>query len=1551
MGAATPAELALQSEIRQLGERIAELENQVSAIYESAPVGLCILDTDLRFVRVNTRFAEANGWPAAAHIGKTPGELNPDMGPVAEKALRRVLETGEPVLDLEVRGVTTAAPGITRIWIEQWIPLKNGNGDIIGVSISAEEVTDRKRAAALASMPDAVFIADAQGRFIHTNDAFVTYHRFRNREECSKTFASCPDVLNVFLSDGSPAPPDMWAVSRALRGETVNNTEYTLQRRDTGETWVGRYSFAPIRGDDGAIVGAVVVARDVTEHKRAEEQISRSQRTFSELVERAPFGIYVVDSQFRIAHMNAGSQDGAFRNVRPAIGRDFAEAMRILWPEPVAAEIIAVFRHTLETGEPYYSPPFFNPRHDVEAVEGYEWELHRMTLPDGQHGVICYYFDSTKLRQAEEALRQSEDRFRLALKNTPVSVAAQDRDLRYIWAYNQRSASPDQIIGRLDDVIFTAGEAARITAFKRRVLEEGIEQREPMWLDRPNGRVYLDICWEPIRDPVGRIVGVASATVDLTPIKLAEEALRRSEARWNAAIESFAEGAIIAAEDERVIYWNPAAQAMHGFTSPDEGIEPLEKTPITFQLWTPDGSRMLELNEWPMRRIKRGETVRNLELRIRRPDQGWQKVFSYSGAMVDTASGERLIFLTCHDLTELRKVEQALRESEEKFRAQVTASSEVVYRMNPDWSEMRQLRGRDFIADTGSPRRAWLQKYIHPDDQPTVRAAIDEAIRTKSIFELEHRVLRVDGTLGWTFSRAIPMQGANGEIVEWLGSASDISKRKHAEEALRESEERLRLAQIRGAVGVWDWNCRTGALHFTPELEQLYGLEPGSIKTYEDWRRLAHPDDITTVEAERDRAIANREPFDLEFRILHASGAVPWLAARGGALYDDTGKAVRVLGVNLDITQRKHAEEALAEAMQRLNAHMDNSPLAVIEFDPEFRVTRWSKEAEKVFGWTGKEILGRAIAELRWVHEDDVEAVARVSQDMLTGKRPRNVGMSKNYRKDGSTVECEWYNSAIYDAGGKLTSILSQVLDVTDRRRAEEAVRNSRKQLQEIIDGSPGIVFVKDLEGRFIRANQTFERFLGVTREELRGKTDYDLITRERAEYYRERDRRVAETGEPIQIEEVADLADGRQHVFLANKFPLRDTSGKIYAVCAISTDITERKQAEERLRQSQKLESLGLLAGGVAHDFNNLLVGIVGNASLAQDMLPPDHPVADLLAGVLKSGEQAAHLTRQMLAYSGKGKFVVVPLDLSALIPEMSDLVRPSIPKKINLRFDLEEELPAIEADRGQIQQVFMNLALNAADAIGSQEGLITVSTGVQDVDESYMKLHPELAALAPGRYVYLEVRDTGCGMDEATKAKIFDPFFSTKFVGRGLGLAAVSGILRGHGSGITVSSAPGKGSCFTVLFPAATSTAGKGTVAAHGTSLQGAGTVLVVDDERMVLEMAKRALERHGYEVLMADSGLAAIDVFRRHPGVIDLVVLDLSMPHMNGEEALPELRKIRPEVKVVVSSGYGESEAMPLFQGQRVSGFVQKPYTAKGIAEKVKACLASGSLLRLF
>ena len=515
------------------------------------------------------------------------------------------------------------------------------------------------------------------------------------------------------------------------------------------------------------------------------------------------------------------------------------------------------------------------------------------------------------------------------------------------------------------------------------------------------------------------------------------------------------------------------------------------------------------------------------------------------------------------------------------------------------------------------------------------------------------------------------------------------------------------------------------------------------------------------------------------------------------------------------------------------------------------------------------------------------------------------------------------------------------VTDLSEQKRSQEIVAAERLA-RLVLEQAANAILVVDPDGRIIRASRAAERLAGVPVVQ-RG---FDEVFRVRLgsglDYPFREILSAATLDQAVRdLEVTALLPDGREIELILSAAALSGPDSGLLGCVLHLIDITERKRREDRLQQTQKLESIGVLAGGIAHDFNNLLVGVIGNASLAQELVPPASEAAELLEGIVRTGEQLATLTRQMLAYAGKGRFFVERLDLSDLIPEMNGLIQPSISKKIAIHFELERNLPPIEADRSHLQQVFMNLVLNAAEAIGSNAGLISVRTAVEALDESYVRLHPEAAELCPGDYVCLEVRDTGCGMDAATKTRIFDPFFTTKFTGRGLGLAAVSGIVRAHKGTVRVTSTPGQGSCFTVMFPVA-----KGAVAQPAADRHaapgGTGTVLVVDDEPLVREFADRVLKRHGYDVLLAGDGLEAIDILKRHPGDIALVVLDLSMPGMSGEEVLPEIRKIRPRVKVVLSSGYNEAETMALFKGRQVAGFIQKPYTSSRLAEKVKTAL---------
>jgi two-component system, cell cycle sensor histidine kinase and response regulator CckA len=1085
----------------------------------------------------------------------------------------------------------------------------------------------------------------------------------------------------------------------------------------------------------------------------------------------------------------------------------------------------------------------------------------------------------------------------------------------------------------------------------------------------------------------------------------------------------------------------------------------------------------------------------SIECRLRAADGSYRRFLIRGEPMRDTSGGVLRWLGTCTDIEDL------LQESEQQYRTLANAIPQLCWMANADgWLFWYNQRWYEYTGTSPEQMEGWGWQSVHdPETLPQVLDRWKASLATGEPFDMVFPLRGADGVFRPFLTRVMPLRDPDGKVTRWFGTNTDISEQLKNEKELREersrlhqSEERLRLAQTLGAVGVWDWDTRAGGLHFTPELEQLYGLEPGSIKTYEDWRRLAHPDDIATVEAERGRAIANGEPFDLEFRVLHASGETRWLSAKGGAIYDAAAESIRVLGVNVDITARKQAEgelrrseAALRESEQQFRVLTENlhSAVALVDEHGAFRIVNssfrrmfdiaqsadilnintrdWSLwqvfdegglpldvdqhparkagltraavkdqlvamkspsssdlkwmlvSAEPILDAHGKlhqlictyyDITDRKRAEdalresearfrlalknapvsvaaqdrdLRyiWAHNQQSampdQIIGRLEHEIFsTDEAVRITAIKHRVLEEGIELrEKMWFDrptgrmyldiywEPIRNQAGQVVGVASATVDLTPIKLAEEALRESESrerlraaELEALMEMTPAAIFVShDRECRYMTGNRRAYDLLRWGREKNLSKSAPEGPTSFRAM----KDgieippaelplQKAAATGQPV-LGYAFDAAfdDGVTLNLLCDATPLLDQDGHPRGGVGVLSDVTELKRAEQRLRESQKLESLGLLAGGVAHDFNNLLVGVVGNASLAQDMLPPDHPVSELVSGVLKAGEQAAHLTRQMLAYSGKGKFVVEPLNLSAVIPEMIGLVRPSISKKITLHLDLDEGLPSIAADRGQVQQVFMNLTLNAAEAIGSHEGLIAVRTGVEEVDDRFKRLHPE-TALAAGKYVFLEVRDTGCGMDEATRAKIFDPFFSTKFIGRGLGLAAVDGIMRGHKGSIAVTSVPGQGSCFTVLLPPVAPASATPIASGRSAAIQGSGTVLVVDDEPIVRGMTKKALERHGYTVLTADSGAASIDIAKRHPGEIALVVLDLSMPHMSGEETLPELRKIRPDVKVVVSSGYSESEAMRLFDGQRVSGFIQKPFTSTGIAEMVKQCL---------
>ncbi len=471
------------------------------------------------------------------------------------------------------------------------------------------------------------------------------------------------------------------------------------------------------------------------------------------------------------------------------------------------------------------------------------------------------------------------------------------------------------------------------------------------------------------------------------------------------------------------------------------------------------------------------------------------------------------------------------------------------------------------------------------------------------------------------------------------------------------------------------------------------------------------------------------------------------------------------------------------------------------------------------------------------------------------------------------------------------------------------------------------LIGVMECSGDLItEANDALLGWLGYTRTEAAGlKLNWRDLTPDR---YRLRDDealmelRSSGSWKPYEKEFLS--RDGKPLPFIVGGVGTGSTDSFI---CFL-LDISERKQMESRLLRSQKLESLGLIAGGVAHDFNNLLATIMGNASLCLDAVSREHPAFHPLSEVVVASRRASDLTQQVLAYSGRASFALKSVDLSMAVREIGSLLETTISKKIELTFDLAAGLPDIDGDEGQLQQVIMNLVINASDAIGEQPGEIVVRTREQKDGN--------------GRSVLFEVRDTGCGMDEAIRARIFDPFFTTKSGGRGLGLAAVLGIVRNHGGTLLVDSQPGAGTTFRVTFPAGTAHQVSAAPTQTKSELWGSETILVVDDDDGIRRMTRVALERLGYKVLLAQHGGEAVEIFEANQAEIAVVLLDWAMPVMNGEEALMRILETDPKARVIMSSGYAETETLQRLGTPLLAGFVQKPYTTAFLAQKIREVL---------
>lgn len=657
---------------------------------------------------------------------------------------------------------------------------------------------------------------------------------------------------------------------------------------------------------------------------------------------------------------------------------------------------------------------------------------------------------------------------------------------------------------------------------------------------------------------------------------------------------------------------------------------------------------------------------------------------------------------------------------------------------------------------------------------------------------------------------------------------------------------------------------------------------------------------------------------------------------------DREGKDPLIGGIALDITERLESDRALLQSEEKYRAIYENTGTAMAIIDTRGIITSVNANTVELSGYSMEEITGRK----HWtefVHPDD--------RDMVRKKRRLRLQSDGNgqynyefrlVRKDGSVRHVRIRTGTIPNTGGAGVISLSDVTSLIDYQKQ---LNHSLEKTQAILGAIPDIMFVLTRQGRYRDFYASDEKMLAIPPEEMGNRSIEDLgLSESSTEVIMQAIGDTISEGSVHHVEYELDLPDGH-HFYEAGMSPFENDS-----VLVLCRDVTARKLAEReqknleaQIRHVQKLESLGVLAGGIAHDFNNILMAVTGNVYLARKALAKGQTAMEYLDAVEKAAGRASDLAGQMLAYSGRGEFRITPLHLNSVADEISGILNATVSKKAEIVYDLDPELPMIMADDTQVRQVIMNLITNASEALEEKPGRISISTGVMFCNEDYLRTLNRTEELKPGKYAWIQVDDTGRGMNPDVMARIFDPFFTTKFTGRGLGLSAVLGIMSSHAGALKISSSPGKGSSFRALFPVTETGENVSDESGEGEGeWQDSGTVLFIDDEPVIRSVARTILTSAGFNVITASDGLDGLNMFCENRNGISLVILDLTMPNMDGDEVFRKIREIDKSVPVIVSSGYNENEILARFSGCPPDGFLKKPYTAPELRNKIGAML---------
>ncbi|MBV6625314.1 MAG: PAS domain S-box protein [Rivularia sp. (in: Bacteria)] len=895
------------------------------------------------------------------------------------------------------------------------------------------------------------------------------------------------------------------------------------------------------------------------------------------------------------------------------------------------------------------------------------------------------------------------------------------------------------------------------------------------------------------------------------------------------------------------------------------------------------------------------------------------------------------------DITARKRAEIALQTSEARFRSLVEISSDWVWEINEyglfTYASPKVL---DILGYTPQEILGKTPLDLLPTEEgKRLSEVFNSFIIEKQQFKnLENIKFHKNGHTVIMETSGVPIFDANGYFRGYRGIDRDITERFQAEDRLRTSEECFRVLVTHAPVGIFQTDARGGCLFINPRWSEITGLRQQEASG-EGWVQALHPEDKEQVLTAWYDTAATGEEFAMEYRFRTPEGKVNWVVGNAIAIRNQTGKITGYLGTITDITEIKQVELELRESKERYRSVVKSMHEGVVIQQADGTIISCNASAQKILGLSAEQIKGRNCVDPRWrtIHEDGSPFPGETHPAMVvlrTGK-PCLYTVMGVYKPNGKLTWILINSEPLFLPGGNLPyRVVTSFSDITRRKEAEEKI----KEQAQLLDITTDAILVKDLEETILYCNSSTEHIYGWKKEELIGKTAKELLYEEISPELESALREVIEIGS--WQGELHKITKTGQNIIVASRWTLVcDEAGKPESILTVDTDITQTKQLENQFLRTQRLESLGTLASGIAHDLNNMLTPILAIAQLLPFKLNnQDGDCREMLSMLEDSAKRGADLVKQILTFArgNEGKRTV--LQIKHLLKEIEQFANRTFTKSIAINRYLPQDLLTVFADPTQMHQVFVNLVVNARDAMPNG-GTITISAQNLYVDESYAKMNIEAQV---GYYVVVTIADTGIGISPEAIERVFDPFFTTKEVGKGtgLGLSTAIGIIKNHGGFIEVTSELGKGSQFKIYLPSTQDKRIKPAqenIALLGNSEQ----ILIVDDEPAICEIIKTTLESQNFKILTAADGIEAISTYVQNKTAISLVLIDMMMPEMDGATAIATLQQLNPQVKIIAMSGLISTEALAKAAGTGIQGFLAKPFTQYDLLNTINGVLS--------